>query len=101
MAQSSLFARVRLIVLLVGTGAIGYAAVTAERRLANHPQTIPAALARLEQAGATFHVVTASTQGDHSQGVYLCARPRQREELHPLPRFAGHAARWEGVVLLT
>jgi hypothetical protein len=85
---------------LLGAVLFGYALGSAGRKQARRPETVAAALARLEEKGLKFHIVTASTEGAPTAGAYLCDRPRRRSEMHVLPRLPAQGERWQGVLLL-
>ena len=70
-----------------------------QRRQAERPLTVTAAVARLEAAGLADHVVGLDPQGGLAQGAYVCDRPRTRKELWQLRRQAD-APGWQGVLLI-
>jgi hypothetical protein len=55
-------------------------------------------LAHLRQAGPPLHVVPVQQENGPVSGIYLCTRPRRREELQCLLRVRKYADRWQGVV---
>jgi hypothetical protein len=55
---------------------------------------------RLRAAGIDWHVIPAMWGGGPEPGVYLCDRPRRREELQRLLIWQDQAPRWRGVVLV-
>jgi hypothetical protein len=64
---------------------------------APHPRTLTELIERLHQAGLSLHVVQ-MTDTTPEAGLYLCERPREREQLQWLRRAAEYGDRWQGVV---
>jgi hypothetical protein len=70
----------------------------------NQPSSSPrgaveAFVHRLEQKGIHLHAVAAAASGDIRQGVYLCVKPRPRNELHMM-RIPEAIERWKGIVFV-
>jgi hypothetical protein len=64
-----------------------------------HPPQTPAELAALlRQYRPALHVITANAAGPEN-GIYVCDRPRLRDEVVGLLRRRDWAGRWGGVVL--
>src|SRR6516162_6864144 len=62
------------------------------------PPETPAELAELRRRHRPdLHVIPANTTGPDN-GIYICERPRPRDQVLGLPRQRGWADRWGGVV---
>jgi hypothetical protein len=75
--------------------------VTLASRLLRPPRSPPRTLGELaEVLRRSDPPLYAVPMADHSseEGVYICERPRPREDLQWLRRSPKHAARWRGVV---
>jgi hypothetical protein len=87
--------------VIVVAFAVIVVAVTLASRLLHPPTFPPRTLGelteRLRRSDPPLYVVP---MADHSpeEGVYICERPRPREQLQWLRRSPEHAARWRGVV---
>jgi hypothetical protein len=61
------------------------------------PRTLTELTQRLHRAGLDLHVVQI-TDITPEEGLYLCERPQEREQLQWLRRAAEYGERWQGVV---
>jgi hypothetical protein len=80
--------------------AVGAAAVLLAHRLLHRhaePRTLAELAALLRQSDPPLYAVPIA-EHDAEAGLYLCERPRPREQLRQLPRFPELAERWRGVV---
>jgi hypothetical protein len=84
--------------LVAGLAAVVAGEFLPRRRL---PQSVAEALARLQEGGVNYHVVSVMQQNRVPDcGVYLCERPQSWESLNRLPRGGAAGSRWQGVVHL-